>query len=106
SLEIARQNKVIGSSLEAQVRMTAEGDLMKFLKSYEKEWATVCIVSQAVIVYDLDRATYESPTLEGFKVLVVPAEGKKCERCWNYTITVGKNEKYPLICERCVRVIG
>jgi isoleucyl-tRNA synthetase len=106
ALELARKNKVIGSSLEAQVRFTAEGELLKFLKSYEKEWATICIVSQAVIVYELETPTYSSNVLEGFKVLVVPAEGNKCERCWNYTITVGKNGKHPLICDRCVKVLG
>ena len=106
-LEIARQKKVIGSSLEAQVRLSAEGDLLKFLKSEEGHWPTLLIVSQVVIVYEMENPTYESPSLEGgLKVLVLPAEGKKCERCWNITITVGRNERHPLLCDRCVKVLG
>jgi isoleucyl-tRNA synthetase len=106
ALEIARKNKVIGSSLEAQVRILAEGDLLKRIKAYESQWPTLLIVSQVVIVYELENPTYRSESLEGLQVLVKPAEGKKCERCWNHTITVGRNPDHPLLCERCVRVMG
>ncbi|MFO1519458.1 MAG: isoleucine--tRNA ligase [bacterium] len=106
ALEIARQGKVIGSSLEAQVRVTAEDELMKLLKEYEKEWPTILIVSQVVVAFEVEKPTYESPVVEGLRVQILPAEGKKCERCWNYTITVGRNEKHPLLCERCSKVVG
>ncbi len=105
ALEIARKNKVIGSSLEAQVRILAEGDLLKLLKEYEKQCPTLFIVSQVVLVYELEQVTYQSESLAGLKIGVFPAEGSKCERCWNFTITVGRNEKHLQVCERCARVL-
>jgi isoleucyl-tRNA synthetase len=57
----------------------------------------------------------ESPdALEGLKyqsqadalgIGVVDAEGKKCDRCWNYSTHVGDATEQPLICERCVKAL-
>ncbi len=104
-LEEARKNKVIGSSLEAQVKLTADEATLKIIKQYEKEWPTLLIVSQVVIAYEIEKPTYSSKTIPDLQVLILPAEGKKCERCWNYTITVGKNSQHPLICDRCAKVL-
>ncbi len=106
ALEIARQAKIIGSSLDAQLKIYAEGDLLKFLKKYETAWANLLIVSQVVLSFEIDQPTYESPTLAGLKFAVVPAEGKKCERCWNYSMTVGRSAEHPPLCDRCVRVLS
>jgi isoleucyl-tRNA synthetase len=38
-------------------------------------------------------------------VQVLRADGKKCERCWNYSIHVGENERYPTVCERCTAAL-
>jgi isoleucyl-tRNA synthetase len=40
------------------------------------------------------------------EIEVVHADGKKCERCWNYSIHVGENADYPTICERCTPAIA
>lgn len=106
ALELARKEKIIGSSLEAQVRIFAEGDTQKILKEYEKQWPTLLIVSQVVLVYELEKNIHENEALDHLKVQILPAEGQKCERCWNFTITVGRNEKHPLVCERCAKVLG
>jgi isoleucyl-tRNA synthetase len=37
---------------------------------------------------------------------VATADGHKCDRCWNYSIHVGENSAHPLLCERCVPVVG
>jgi len=37
----------------------------------------------------------------GLKIEVLPAEGKKCERCWNYSTLVGADLEFPTVCERC-----
>ena len=34
-------------------------------------------------------------------VLVTKATGKKCERCWMYSETVGEDKENPEICHRC-----
>ncbi len=41
-------------------------------------------------------------TFPGGKIGVTTADGVKCDRCWNYSDTVGKNTEQPLICDRCV----
>ena len=43
--------------------------------------------------------------LEGLTIKVSKAEGEKCERCWMFSDTVGKNADHPTICERCAHVI-
>jgi isoleucyl-tRNA synthetase len=39
-------------------------------------------------------------------VKVQRAAGEKCERCWNYSTQVGKSERYPTVCERCVAALA
>ncbi|MBL7686065.1 MAG: isoleucine--tRNA ligase [Deltaproteobacteria bacterium] len=102
ALEIARQAKVIGSSLEAQVKICAEGETLKLLKTYEKEWPTLLIVSQVVLVFEIDEPTHEA---ENLQVKVIKAEGNKCGRCWTYTLTVGRNVQHPDLCERCCKAL-
>jgi isoleucyl-tRNA synthetase len=36
---------------------------------------------------------------------VLKADGHKCERCWNYSVEVGKDSAHPTLCERCVPAI-
>ena len=43
--------------------------------------------------------------VSGVVVKVVAAEGKKCERCWNYSTRVGESSRYPTVCERCVAAL-
>ena len=37
---------------------------------------------------------------------VVKADGKKCDRCWNYSTHVGVSSEDPTICERCVAALA
>jgi isoleucyl-tRNA synthetase len=39
------------------------------------------------------------------RVEVSKAPGQKCERCWNYSVQVGKSKVYPGVCERCVAAL-
>jgi len=34
------------------------------------------------------------------------ADGKKCERCWNYSTHVSENPRYPTVCERCSEALA
>ena len=43
---------------------------------------------------------------EGLEVTVSKAHDEKCERCWAYSDTVGKDEKHPTLCARCAAIIG
>jgi isoleucyl-tRNA synthetase len=43
---------------------------------------------------------------EAGKIGVTTAEGVKCDRCWNYSPTVGHNTEHPAICDRCVDALA
>ena len=99
TLEEARRERQIGSALEAELVITAQGKQLELLKTYETLLPTVLIVSKVTLEEGADP---ETPDL---KVTVKNAPGMKCERCWNYRISVGKNPDHPTICERCRKAI-
>jgi isoleucyl-tRNA synthetase len=94
ALEEARNAKQIGSSLEAKVVLTTDGDTTRFLLDYFTQLRYIFIVSQ-VEVREGDATS----------VQILKADGEKCERCWNYSIHVGEYEKYPTVCERCAAAL-
>lgn len=96
ALEAKRRDKVIGSSLEAQVVLHADEKTQSLLKSYEADLSALFIVSKVRL------AKAEGP---GLTVEVLRAEGRKCERCWNYRDTVGADAAHPTLCDRCVEAI-
>ena len=104
-LEGHRQNKTIGNSLEAKVVLFAEGEALDILKSVEKDLPTLLIVSQ-VEVNEGAAGGEEATGRADLKVTVKPADGHKCERCWTYSESVGKNPDHPDLCERCAAVVG
>ena len=99
-LEISRQDKMIGNSLEARVELYVPSPQYEFLKDYEKELPTIFIVSDVALFKE------ELPSgMEGIRVEVSRAPGSKCERCWNWTTRIGENPDHPLICHRCLAVL-
>jgi len=98
ALEDARNEKRIGSSLEAKVVLTADKETTRFLLDYYDQLRYVFIVSQ-VEVHEGDPR--RADTSVRVSVLIDNADGKKCERCWNYSVLVGKFERWPAVCERC-----
>ncbi len=99
ALEEARNQKVIGASLEAAVILTAAGETCAFLKGVQDMLPAVFIVS-AVRVEE-GKAENES----GLAVKVEPAAGKKCLRCWMYTEDVGSDPDHPDLCARCAAIL-
>jgi isoleucyl-tRNA synthetase len=94
-LEEARNEKLIGSGLEAKVVLTVDSETFSFLSGYEKDLRYILIVSQVELVKG-----------DKFAVEVKRADGQKCERCWNYSVRVGEFEKYPTVCERCLEALA
>jgi len=95
ALEVARREKKIGLSLDAHVRLSLPDKLYSIIKPYENELKSIFIVSSVAL----------HPGGDEIKVEVARAEGKKCERCWNYDLSVGRDSRHPTICERCLRVL-
>ena len=36
---------------------------------------------------------------------ITKAEGQKCDRCWNYSLSVGLSQQHPLLCDRCTKAL-
>jgi isoleucyl-tRNA synthetase len=94
-LETARKDKAIGSGLQAKVTISAPAEAFSLLERYRETLRYLFIVSQ------VELKQLSGGNGAGLKVQVSPAEGKKCERCWNYSTHVGLDPKYPTVCERC-----
>ncbi len=94
ALEAARNEKRIGSPLEAKVILTVDRDTARFLLSYYDQLRYILIVSQ-VEVHEGGSTSVE----------IVAADGEKCERCWNYSTRVGEFSEFPTVCERCAEAL-
>src|SRR5579863_4717024 len=99
ALEAARNNKLIGTGLEAQVSITASDPAYSLLKRYEPQLRYLFIVSQVTLAQGSGNGS------GGVHVEVKKADGVKCDRCWNYSTHVGEDRNYPTVCERCSAVL-
>jgi len=88
-LEDLRAAKTIGSSLEAQAEITADGAVMEALKS-TADLREILIVSKVEI------------KLGPYLVAATKAEGEKCVRCWIYSNQISKTEMTLGVCPKCV----
>ncbi|WP_456324128.1 isoleucine--tRNA ligase [Desulfonauticus submarinus] len=107
AIEPKRKQGVVGHSLECKVVLYLPEQLKDELKGQETLLREVFIVSQVVFEPEenaLDDA-YVSTEVDGLKIQVNKADGKKCQRCWVYHPDTGKNEKYPDVCPRCAAVL-
>jgi isoleucyl-tRNA synthetase len=100
SLEVARQDKFIGGSLEARVVLAVEGDLAPLLEEYRGFLPALFIASQVELTRGPLSGARESE-LPGLRIKIEKPSGRKCDRCWNYSERVGQDHRYPSVCERC-----
>jgi isoleucyl-tRNA synthetase len=106
ALEVARnEKKLINSGLEAKVLLNADLELKAKLKQYLPQLPGLFIVSQVELM-SAGIAEFRSESVPGLEVSVQRADGKKCDRCWNYSVHVGENSRYPTVCDRCSAAIA
>src|SRR5205085_7806667 len=82
ALDTAREDKVIGSSLEAVVYLEAGDNLYPLLERFCNKLPAWFIVSQVEVKHG---------HAAELAVRIERARGDKCERCWKYTLDVGSN---------------
>ena len=97
ALELLRKDKTIGTSLEAQVRITASGEDYALLQRYEKQLPMLFIVSTVV----LEHGAIAADSKAELGVAVSRATGAKCERCWRYVSAMSTDPAQAGICGRC-----
>ncbi len=103
-LEIQRKNKVIGSSLEAQVIVYCKDELYDFISKNKDDIQLALMVSGIEVMSD-GVGEFKVENIEDLSIGISHSSYGKCERCWNYSDTVGKDTENPSICERCINVL-
>jgi len=90
-LEEAREQKVIGKSLAAEIDLVLTEKHVKAIESLEMKLHQVLIVSKVKVSLGSE-----------VSLVVAPAEGTTCDRCWNVVDHVHENG----LCDRCNHVLG
>jgi len=105
ALEPVRAAKTISANLEARVTLAASGDLGALLRQYAAQLPALFIVSQVEVADGEIEGALPSAALPALRIKVERACGKKCERCWNYSVHVGDSAAHPTFCERCLAAV-
>ncbi|MCQ2470192.1 MAG: class I tRNA ligase family protein, partial [Ruminococcus sp.] len=94
-LEDARNEKVIGKSLEAKIIIKSSD------ADFDRYTALADQLKDILIVSGVEVEKSEGET----EFVVAKADGEKCDRCWCYSKYVGTNHDHPTLCERCAVAI-
>jgi len=90
-LESVRQSGAIGSSLQAEVAITAPAADYDVLATLGNDLRFVTITSAATLVPG-----------DALEIRVAPSPHPKCDRCWHWRADVGADAAHPTLCGRCV----
>ncbi|MCM3396265.1 isoleucine--tRNA ligase [Oceanobacillus profundus] len=101
ALEEARNDKVIGKSLEAKITIVPKDVETKEVLTNMEHLHQFLIVSEAV----LSESNASAKEYKFVDVAVEKHPGEKCERCWVASETVGEDHDHPELCSRCAAVV-
>lgn len=101
-LEVHRKDKKIGKALEAKVYIELNKDHYRAFAPLKESLKELLGVSQV----ELRETEKDLP-----HVAVEPADGTKCERCWNYYADDGPQHvrqygPWPNVCGRCAEALN
>ncbi|PKL52033.1 MAG: isoleucine--tRNA ligase [Nitrospira bacterium HGW-Nitrospira-1] len=105
ALELKRAEKFIGNSLEARLRIFLPEEYRPLAQSYLAFLPAFFLVSALQLTRENLDGAYEGNNIQGLQVLVERASGSKCQRCWNWSGSVGSFEEAPDLCARCHNVL-
>jgi isoleucyl-tRNA synthetase len=91
AIEEARTAGQLGSSLQAEIIITAPADDLALLKEMGADLRFVMITSQVDLVAG-----------DALQVTVKASAHAKCDRCWHYRDDVGAHAEHPTLCGRCI----
>lgn len=104
ALETARNEKIIGKSLQAALKLYPNDSLKEVLESIP-ELRKIFIVSACQLAGKQEEAPSEAATFDQLSILVEKAEGETCERCWVVSPTIGENKEHPTLCSSCATIV-
>ena len=100
SLELQRNEGVIGGSLSAEITLYAAPELYAQLLQLGDELRFVLLTSKASLVASENGGA--ETELAGLRLDIHATEHVKCERCWHHREDVGVVAAEPELCGRCV----
>ncbi|MDA1094304.1 MAG: isoleucine--tRNA ligase [Acidobacteria bacterium] len=109
-LETLRQAKVVGTSLEAVVHLTATGELATLLEQYREELPTLFITSAVTLTRLGPEGSNEAgvfrfeDTTGSAGIEVGRLDAAKCPRCWRWVCAkpaAGHESESTDVCVRC-----
>jgi len=104
ALEIERAAKRIGSGLQAHMRIFAAESYQDAVRGLDL--AELCITSGAEFVDGaVPSDAFALADVADVSVVVGPAAGEKCERCWQVLEEVGSRADHPALCHRCADAV-
>lgn len=105
-IETARAEKRVGHSLDASVTLSTDESLFDLLSPFAEDLKTFFITSKVILTQDeqIEGAT-GSEQIPELSIFVEPASDGKCERCWVRDPTVGRDDRHPAICNRCLTAL-
>ncbi|MBM7642621.1 isoleucine--tRNA ligase [Streptococcus loxodontisalivarius] len=103
ALEEARNEKVIGKSLEAHLTVYASAEVKALLENIQSDVAQLLIVSQLTVTEDA--APAEAVSFEDVAFTVAHAEGDVCDRCRRVDPTTADRSYNAHICDHCAEIV-
>ncbi len=100
AIEKIREEKVIRSSLEANLDIFVSEELFKKIQDVAFDEITITS-SFKLHPFDKNQKGFELEDLPNIKIKASKFIGEKCQRCWKYKKNLIKNE----ICERCDKAL-
>ncbi|MBQ5314724.1 MAG: hypothetical protein J6J52_01725, partial [Oscillospiraceae bacterium] len=76
------------------------------LVGYAEELKNVFIVSGVEVSENTTGDFSSDYFADKLTYTIAKADGDKCERCWSYSETVGKNAEHPTLCSRCAKEVN
>ena len=105
-LEEMRRNKVIGSSLDAEVDIYCKDENYQNLLGLKDELRFVFITSEAR-VNELSSKPSDAKEIDSsIAIKVYKSKHQKCVRCWHHRPEIGQNKMHNDLCGRCVENVS
>jgi len=102
ALEDLRRDKIIKSSLEAEIKISAKDESSQSaMKNMGEELRRFLQVAKI----DLTDKSEDMTNYESSSIFASKGNGKKCVRCWNFFDELGSDPEHPELCSRCTTIV-
>lgn len=103
ALEKAREEQVIGKSLEAELILYPNDKVKDLFKKMDTNLRVILIVSKLEI--EDGPVPANADKFDDLSIVVNHAPGEVCQRCRMTKTDIGANPKLPTLCARCAKIV-